>query len=156
MPLLTAPMLAIAVVGAIALLLATAGIVTPWRWPVTAAACVFVTNYAAALWVASASVSIVGATGVGLALLVLLRAADLARAARHALVDAGVVRSQLIGWTIFGAATLGTAAVVIVLARVVAGAIPYTAAPILAAASALGVVLALAAALTRAGSRARG
>lgn len=152
-PILTTPRPAIAVPGAIALLLAAAGIVTLWRWPGTVAACIFVTDYAGALWVAGAPVSVVGATGFGLALLFLLQSVDLARAARRALVDAGVVRSQLIGWTVFGAATLGAAAVVIVCARVVAGAIPFTAAPLLAAASALGVVLALAAALTRGAGR---
>ena len=149
----TAPLPVIAVPGGFALVLATAGIVVGWRWPLTAAACIFVLDYAAALWLAGASVSVVGATGFGLALLFLLQSADLARAARNAQVDGRVVRSQLIGWAVFGATALGSAVVVIVLARGMAGAIPFTAAPLLAAASALGVVLALASALTRAGRR---
>jgi hypothetical protein len=114
-----------------------------------------VVDYAAALWAAGASVSVVGATGFGLALLFLLQSADLARAARNALVDTRVVRSQLIGWALFGATTLGSAVAVIVLARGMAGAIPFTMAPLLAAASALGVILALASALTRAAGRGR-
>ena len=150
LPLRLALVPVIAFPAALALLLATAGIVLRWRWPVTAAGCIFVVDYAGALWAAGASVSVVGATGFGLALLFLLQSADLSRVARDALVDTRVVRSQLIGWLIFGATALASAAVVIVLARGMAGAIPFTAAPLLAAASALGVVLALASALTRA------
>ena len=152
-PLLATPTLPIAVPGGIALILAVAGIVVSWRWPVTAAACVFVIDYAAALLLAGPSVSVVGAALFGLALLILLQSADLARAARHAVVDPAVLRSQAIGWAAFGAATVCTAAVVMVFARAVAGAIPLTAAPLLAAASALGVILALGTALTRAAGR---
>lgn len=152
-PFLTTARPVVAVGGASALLVAAVGIVTLWRWPVTVAACVFLADYAAALWLAGASVSVVSAAGFGFALLILLQSVELARWARHALVDAGVVRSQLIGWTGFGVATVGTAAVVMVFARGVAGAIPFTAAPLVAAAGALGVVLALASALTRVGRR---
>ena len=48
-PLLATPTLSIAVPGGFALILAMAGIVASWRWPVTAAACVFVIDYAAAV-----------------------------------------------------------------------------------------------------------
>jgi hypothetical protein len=155
LPLRLALLPSIAIPGALALLLATTGIVLRWRWPVTAAGCIFVVDYAAALWAAAAPVSVVGATGFGLALLFLLQSADLARAARNALVDTRVVRSQLIGWVLFGATALASAVVVIVLARGMAGAIPFAMAPLLAAASALGVILALASALTRASGRGR-
>jgi hypothetical protein len=49
-PLLTAAMPAVAAAGLMGLLLAAVGIAGLWRWPVTAAACVFLTDYAAALW----------------------------------------------------------------------------------------------------------
>jgi hypothetical protein len=152
-PLLTAARPVVAVPGAFGLLLAVVGIASLWRWPMTAAACVFVTDYALALWVAGPSVSVVGAAGFGLALLLLLHSAEVARRARHAAVDAGVVRSQLAGWAIFGVATLGTAMLVMALARGVAAAVPFTAAPLLAAAGALGVMLALAVAVTRPSGR---
>jgi hypothetical protein len=146
---LTAPIQMVAVPGVIGLLLATLSIVTLWRWPVTAAACVFVSDYALALWVTGPTVSVVGAASFGLALLFLLQSVELARCARHAAVDAGVVRSQIVGWMAFGAAILGTAVVIVALARDLAAAVPFTAAPLLAAAGALGVVLALATVLTR-------
>src|SRR5438477_12455 len=63
--------------------------------------------------------------------------------------DAGVVRSQIVGWVGFGAAILGMAMLIMALARGLAAAVPFAAAPLLAAAAALGVVLALATALTR-------
>ena len=146
---LTAPSQMVAVPGVIGLLLATLSIVTLWRWPVTAAACVFVSDYALALWVTEPSVSVVTAASFGLALLLLLQSVELARCARHAAVDIGVVRSQIIGWMAFGAVILGMAMLIMALARGLAAAVPFAAAPLLAAAGALGVVLALATALTR-------
>jgi hypothetical protein len=139
----------VAVPGVIGLLLAALGIATWWRWPTTVAGCVFVTDYALALVLASASMSVAGAAGFGLALLLLLQSMEIARCTRHATVDAGVMRSQLVGWAGFAAATLGAAGLMMALARGVAAAVPFTAAPFVAAAAALGVVLALAAALTR-------
>jgi hypothetical protein len=149
-PLVTAPIPAVAVIGSLGLLLATVGIVALWRWPVTAAACIFLTDYAAALWIAGASVSVVSAAGFGLALLLLLQSVELARCTRHATVIPGVIRSQIVTWAGFAAATLGTAMLVMALAGAVAAAIPFTAAPLVAAAAAVGVALAGAAALTRA------
>ena len=148
-PCLTAPIQLVAVPGVIGLLLATLSLVTLWRWPVTAAACVFVSDYALALWVTGPSVSVVAAAIFGLALLLLLQWVELARCARHAAVDAGVVRSQIIGSMAFGASILGMAMLIMTLARGLAAAVPFTAAPLLAAAGALGVVLALATVLTR-------
>jgi hypothetical protein len=63
------------------------------------------------------------------------------------------MRSQVVGWTGFAMVTLGTTMLLMVLARGVAEAIPFTAAPLMAAAGALGVVLALALALTRVARR---
>lgn len=146
-PLLTAPIRAVAVTGLIGLVLASVGIAALWRWPVTAAACVFLTDYAAALWVAGASVSVVGAAGFGLSLLFLFQSVELARCVRHAAVDAGVVRSQIVRWTGFGTATLAATMLVMALAGPVAASVPFAAAPFVAAAGALGVVLALAAAV---------
>ena len=155
-PLLTAPIRAVAVIGLIGLLLAAVGIAAFWRWPVTAAACVFLIDYATALWVAGASVSVVGAAGFGLSLLFLFQSMELARCVRHATVDTGVVRSQIVRWMGFGAATLAAAMLVMALAGPVAAAVPFATAPFAAAAAALGVVLALAAAMrntTRGASR---
>jgi hypothetical protein len=144
-PPLTAASPAVLVGGAVGLLLASAGIVTLWRWPITAAACVFVTDYAGALWLAGRAVSVVGAAGVGLALLLMLHSAELARGARRAAIEGALVRSQVVGWGGFVAATLGAAVLLMALASAVAATVPLAAAAILAAAGALGVVLALAA-----------
>jgi hypothetical protein len=148
-PVLVAPSRAVALGGALALVVAALGIATLWRWPVTVAACAFLTDYAVALWRAGASVSVVEAAIVGVAVLVLLQAVEIARCARRAVLAAGVVRWQLIGWTAFAAATVGGAAVVMVGARLVATAVPFAAAPVVAAVGALGVIVALAGALAR-------
>ncbi len=147
-PLLTAPIPAVAVTGLIGLLLAAVGIATLWRWAVTAAACVLLIDHAAALWVAGASVSVVGATGFGLSLLFLFQSVELARCVRHAAVEIGVVRSQIVYWMGFGTATLAATMLVMALAGPVAASVPFAAAPFVAAAGVLGVVLALAAAVT--------
>lgn len=146
-PFLTAPIPAVAVTGLIGLLLAAVGIAALWRWPITAAACVFLIDYTAALWVAGASVSVVGAAGFGLSLLFLFQSTELARCVRHATVDAGVVRSQIVRWVGFGAAALAATMLVMALAGPVVASVPFAAAPFAAAAGALGVVLALAAAV---------
>lgn len=137
--------------GVVALLLATLGIVTLWRWPVTAAACVFVADYALALAIAGPAVSLLPAACFGLALLGLLHSVELARGARRAAVHRDVARSQGLGWLIFATGTVAAATVAMVVARGLAPALPFTAAPLLAAAGALGVVLALAVALRPSG-----
>ena len=147
-PFVTAPVRAVAVTGLIGLLLAAVGIATFWRWPITTAACVFLTDYAAARWVAGGSASVVGAAGFGLALLWLFQSAALARCARHATVGAGVVRSQIVRSLGFGVATLASAMLVMALAGPVAASVPFAAAPVVASAGALGVVLTLAAVVT--------
>jgi hypothetical protein len=147
-PLLTAPIRPVIVPGLIGLLLATVGIVTLWRWPATAAACMFLTEYAAALWIAGVPASVVGAAAFGLSLLFLLQAVELARCLRHAAArGTGVVRSQLTWWMGFGAATLAATLLVMALAGTLAASVPFAAAPFVTAAGALGVVLALAAAV---------
>ena len=133
--------------GLVALLLAGLGIVTLWRWPITAAACLFVADYALALTIAGPAVSLTPAACFGLALLGLLHSAELARSARRAAVHRDLARSQILGWVVFGAATAAIVTIAMVFARGVAPALPFAAAPILAAAGALGVVLALAFAL---------
>ena len=146
-PVLTATRQAVAVTGLLGLLLAAVGIATFWRGPVTAAACVFLTDYAIALWVAGPSVSVIGAAGFGLSLLFLLQSVELGRCIRHATVEAGVVRSHIVDWVGFGAATLAATMLVMALARAFAASVPFAAAPFVTAAGALGVVLALAAAV---------
>ena len=148
-PLLTAALPAVIVTGLVGLLLAAVGIVALWRWPVTAAACVFLTNYAAALWVARAPVSVLSATGFGLSLLFLLQSVELGRRMRHATVDARVVRSQIVAWTGFAAVTLGATMLAMALAGAVAALLPFAVAPLVAVVGALGAVLAFAAAVKR-------
>jgi hypothetical protein len=133
--------------GVVATLLAALGIVTLWRWPVTAAACLFVTDYALALTIARPGVSLASATCFGLALLGLLQSLEVARCARRAAVHRDVARSQILGWVAFVAVTAAIVTAAMVLARGVAPALPFAAAPLLAAAGALGVVVALAFAL---------
>lgn len=148
-PVLTATVPAVAVLGLIGLLLVAVGIATLWRWPVTSAACVFLTDYAAALWLADAPVSVAVAAGFGLSLLLLLQAVELARCMRHATVDAGVVRSLVSRWIGFGAAMLVVTFSAMPLAIPLAALVPFVAAPFVAAAGVLGAVLALAATVLR-------
>ena len=146
-PLQAMPILVVAVFGAIGVVLTALGIVTRWRWPVTAAACVFVTDYAVALWVAGSSVNLAAAAAFGLALLGLLHGTELARCAHRASVGSGVARAHARGWMILAGVTAGSAMLAMALARGVAAALPVAVAPLVAAAGALGVVVALAAAV---------
>jgi hypothetical protein len=147
-PLLAAPIKPVAVMGGLGLLLAALGIAGLWRWPVTAAACVFSIDYAGALWVARASVSLGGAVAFGLALLLLLESIELGRCLRRATVDARVVRAQITAWLGFAVATLAVTLLGLALAGSLVASIPFAAAPFVAGAAALGVVLALAAVIT--------
>jgi hypothetical protein len=130
-----APIEPVAVIGLAAVLLVIVGMVMPWRWPIISAACLFTTNHALALWAMDAPVSVLGASCFGLAQLGLLQAADLRRCTRAATVGSGVVRVQIARGIVFAALTL---------------------APALAAAGALGVVIALAMAAMSAGRRRSG
>ena len=145
------PIHVVAAPALVALALAVLGIVTLWRWPITAAACLFVTDYAFALTIAGPAVRLVPAACFGLALLGLLHSTELARCARRAAVHRDVARSQILGWVAFGAATAAIVTIAMGLARGVAPALPFAVAPVLAAAGALGVVLALALALRPSG-----
>ena len=147
-PFLTAPIRPVAAAGVLGLLLAAGGIGGLWRWPVTAAACVFLIDYAGALWVARSPVNIRGAVAFGLALLLLLESVELARAFRRATVEARVIRSQLTAWSGFAVATLAVTLLGLSLAGSLVASIPFAAAPVIAGAAALGVVLALAAIIT--------
>lgn len=149
LPALTAAVPAVLAAGLIGLLLAAVGIVTLWRWPLTSAACVFLTDYAAALWLTGAPVSVGGAAGFGLSLLLLLESVELARCMRHATVAAGVARSQIVLWIGFGAATLVTTWLAMPVATTLARLVPFAAAPVVAATAALGAVLALATTVLR-------
>ena len=60
-PVLIMPVPAVAVIALVGLLLATVGVAALWQWPVTAAACVFLADYAASLWVAAGPVNVAGA-----------------------------------------------------------------------------------------------
>ena len=144
-PCAIAPLKPVVVVGVAGLALAGAGIGGLWRWPVIAAACVFLTEYAGALSLARAPLGVGGAVAFGLALLLLLASIELGRGLRRATVDARVIRSQVAVWLGFITATLGAAWLGLSFAGGLAASIPFAAAPFLAGLAALGVVLALAA-----------
>ncbi len=154
-PLLTTPIPAVAVAGLVGLLLAAVAIAALRRWLATAAAGVFLADYAAALWVAGTPMNVVGAAGFGLALLFLLESVDLGRRALGATVDAAVVRSHLGRWIGVGGGTLVAAALAMALANSLATTVPPVVSPLLAAAGALGIVLVLAVVITRAGTSRR-
>ena len=151
-PLATLPVRPVAAGAGAALLLSLAGVVTLRRWPATAGACLAVANYALALWLASAPLGVLPAMGFGLALLLLLQPLEIARCRRRA-TDVGVTRSQLAGWVVFGLVAPGVVMLALGLSQVIAGSVPLLAAPLLAAAGALGVLLGLASALTRSSAR---
>ena len=143
-PWITAPVKPVALVGAVALVLAGVGIGGFWRAPLVAAACVFLIQYAGALWLARAPVGAGGAVAFGLALVLLFASIELGRGARRATVDTRVLRSQLATWLGFTTATLGATLLGLSLAGGLAASIPFAAAPFLASLGVLGVVLALA------------
>ena len=68
---------------------------------------------------------------------------------RHATGDAGLARSQIIHWFGFAAATLAATFSAMPVATALAALMPFAAAPVVAAAGALGAVLALAATVIR-------
>ena len=141
------------VIGVAALALVVVGLLLPWRWPFVAAACLFLTGHALALWGMDAPIDIPGGLGFGLALLFLLHAGHAGRAMRGASVGARVLREQFAGWVRFAVVTLLTAMLGMGLAAPLSGLLPAALAPLLAATGAVGVVAALALAATRTGRR---
>jgi hypothetical protein len=153
-PLLVTPLQAVGVVGVVGLLLVTAGIAADWRWPITAAACVFLLEYALALWLTAAPPNIVAAAAVGVGILLLLQAADLAHRGRRATIDGAVVWSQITHWASVVAGTVVAALLAGAAAHGLAAALSFAAAPFLAAAGALGVVIGLTVVIAQAARRA--
>jgi hypothetical protein len=147
-PATTAPLRPVAAGAAVALLVVLAGIVTLRRWLASTGAGLFVADYALALWLTDVTVDVIGSTVFGIALLLLLQSLEVARCRRGA-VDVGVVRSQLTGWLVFGVAVPALVVLTLGLSHGIASSVPLLAAPLLAAAGAIGVLLGLAAALTR-------
>ena len=138
---------AIPVVGAIGVILAGAGIVMLWRWAVTAAACVFLVDYTAALWIAAAPASVVKAAAFGSSLLLLFQGVEIARWLREAEVGARVFRAWLATWATWCAGALAATMLVVGLGSAGAAVVPFAVAPLVAALAAVGVVLALVAAM---------
>ena len=151
MTLRVAPYEAVLEIGLVALLLVATGLATPWRWPMISAACLFLTNHALALWGTGAPLDIVGAAIYGAALLFLLQLGELGRGMRRASVGAGVTRALFARLLGFAAITLVVAAGGMAIARPLSATVPAALAPLLATAGALGVVTALALAVTSAG-----
>jgi branched-subunit amino acid transport protein len=139
-----APVRPVALAGGVGLALAAAGIAPLWRWPALAAACAFLVEYAAALSLGRAPLGVGGALAFGLALLLLLASVELGRGCRLAAVSPRVLRSQLLSWLGFAAATLLATLLGLSVAGGLAGSIPSWSAPLLAALGALGVIVALA------------
>ncbi len=151
-PRLTAPMPAVTGAGLLAVLLTVLAIGARWRWPATAAACVFLANYAAALWMARGPVNLVRAAGFGVALLLLLQAVDLTCRVRGTTVDATLVLAELGRWIGLGAAAFGAVVLAVALANSLATTLPAVVSPLLAAAGAFDAVLIVAAVIVRAGT----
>ena len=149
MPWTIAPAKPVVVAGVAGLALAAVGIGGFWRWPLLAAACAFLIEYAGALSLARAPIGVWGAVAFGLMLLLMLASIELGRGCRRATVNARVLRSQLAGWLGFTTATLGATLIGLSLAGGLAASIPAAAAPFLAGLGALGVILALAAIVKR-------
>jgi hypothetical protein len=149
-PLLTTPISAVASTGFVGLLLAVVAIVACWRWLATAAACVFLADYAAALWIAAMPVNVAGAAGFGLGVLLLLQSVDLACRVRGATVEASVILSEIGRWIGLGVGVLVAAVLAWALANSLAAMLPPVASPLLAAAGSLGTVLILAVLIVRA------
>ena len=148
-PCAAAPIKPVILGAGLGLVLAGVGIAGLWRWPLLAAACVFVIDYAGALSLARAPLGVGGAVAFGLALLLLLASIELARGCRRATVDALTIRSQIAAWLGFTTATLGATLLGLSFAGGLAASIPFAAAPFLAGLAALGVVWALAAIVKR-------
>jgi hypothetical protein len=148
---LATPSAVVSVAGLLALILAAAAIATRWRWAATAAAVVFLMGYALALRIESRPVALGSALAVGLALLLLLAAADLAVRAHRASIHGPVLATTLARWSALAAGSFLTATLAMELAAVLARALPAMASPLLAAAGGLGSVLVLAALVRRAG-----
>jgi hypothetical protein len=145
----------VAGIGLVGLLLVAVGTVALWRWPFTSAAAVFLVEYAAALLLAGEAPSnLVVAVGVGVAVLLLLQAADLAIRARQAIGGLAVLRAQLARWLVLGGGGLVGSALGVGLAIALAPLLPPAAAPFLAGAGALGIVVIVAAIVVRASRRA--
>jgi len=151
---LVTPEKIVCVVGLMGLLLAAAGIAAGWRWPLTAAACAFLVEYALAFLVVEAPSNSVAAAGFGLGTFLLLQAADLALRTRRAAVGRGVIWSHLGRLVGLGGGILVAALLAVAGAQGLAGFLPFAAAPFLAAAGALGVMIGLAIVVARAARRA--
>ena len=153
-PLLVAPHRAVAGVGLVGVLLVGVGIASFWRWPFTAAAALFLGEHAAALLLAGdASPGLIASAGLGVAIVLLLQSADLTVRARHAVGGAAVLRAQLIRWLVLGGGGLAGAGLGTGLAVALAPALPAAAAPFLAGAGVLGIVIGVAALAVRAARR---
>jgi len=155
-PLLVAPEKVVAAAGAVGLVLAGAGLIAPWRWPITASACTFLVEYTLALLIEEAPPNIVAAAAFGVGLLALLQAGDLALRTRRAAVGRAVMWSQLGRGIGLAAGILVAALLAVALAQTLAAALSFAATPFLAAAGALGMMIGLAAVIARAARRATG
>ena len=151
LPLLSAPLSFVAVIGLVAVALALVGIAVRWRWAVTTAACAFLVEYASALSVSAAPVDFVRAAGFGLALLLLLQTVDFARRVGSSAVDRAVRLAHLRRWLTVGGATLAATVFVLAMTGLVGTVLPLVAAPLAAALGAFGALLALAAMVRRSG-----
>ena len=152
-PLLVVQVKAVAGVCLVGLCLAILGIIASWRWAVTGAAGTFLLAYAVALLLAEAPPRMVVSAGLGLAIFLQLQSADLALRAHRAAGDLSVLRVHFTRWLALGGGVLGTAVLGVALAVALVPALPAAAAPFLAGAGALGMVVSAAAIVARAARR---
>ena len=112
---------------------------------VTLGASLILIEYALALWLSSAPVSVLGATGFGLALFLLVQLVDLAHRFDGAGLGASMIGAQLRYWIVISGGAGALAFLVIVVAGPVATVVPRGFSPAIAA---LGAAIAFLGAVT--------
>jgi hypothetical protein len=154
-PLLVLAMPIVAIAGALGVLLAAGGIAFNRPGLVSAASLVFLAEYAGATWAAGGPMNAMAATGFGVALVLLIDTADLARRIPRGTGDELAIAQVQIGRWVRLAGGSCLAAAITVFAGALASALPAVGTPFLAAGGAVGAVLIAALIISRNAVRAR-
>lgn len=144
LPLLAAPSWLVVLPAAAGAGLAVSGILTFSTALVTGSALVFLVELAVALWLSAPQNAFALAVAFGLALGLLLQSVELARRLRGAAFDAAVPLVEVRHWIQTGIAAIVACMAAIGIATAITGLLPFVAYPFVAAAGALGTLLALA------------
>jgi hypothetical protein len=148
LPVITLPLLGIAVPAGAAALAIGAGAFGGVGPLVAAGAALALIDYGLALWLTAAPADPLGAALFGVALVLVLETADFHRRFRGAIVSAAALRGQAFRWAV--GAVLGLVAATALAALALVGLrLPPGMAPLLAAAGAIGVIAGVAGALSR-------